>query len=367
MKFAHFSQIFPRQGETAAERYEQLWRELVLCDELGFDYGFASVHHFERLRPQATTYCAAAAARTKHIRLGPMGYTAALYDPMRIVEEATVLDNVTHGRLEIGLTAGVTPEEFRLYQADWNTRADRAIEAMLLLRKAFLSPKPFDFHGQFHSYKDVHMAAEPVQVPHPPIWLMSIDEDRLPLLASEGVHTGYLFDRPRRDAGIKLTSYLDTWKASGHQHSPNIIHLAFVYVDETDEAAIAKATPHMLHSMRTIYDSERETRGKELIELFESRGELERAETRRNFNNMEYLMDHDLVFVGSPDTVARKLKAAAEDGLINVFGAELNIGTLPEEDLMRSIRLFGTEVIPALRDIDPARDRMSQGAAARPR
>ena len=59
MKFAHFCQVFPRKGETTAERYEQLWRELQLCDEVGFDYGFTSVHHFERLRPQAAAYCAA--------------------------------------------------------------------------------------------------------------------------------------------------------------------------------------------------------------------------------------------------------------------------------------------------------------------
>ena len=357
MKFAHFCQVFPRTGETTAERYEQLWRELQLCDEVGFDYGFTSVHHFERLRPQAAAYCAGGAARTKRIRLGPMGYTTALYDPMRIVEEAIVLDNMMHGRLEIGLTAGVTPEEFRVYQADWEKRADYAMETMQLLRKAFLSPKPFDFEGQFHSYERVHMAAEPVQVPHPPIWLMSIDPERLPVLAAEGVHTGYLFDRPRKECAERLTPYLRDWKGAGHDDGPNIIYLAFVYVDETDAKAIAKATPHMVHSMYSIYDWEVDHRY-ELAERFRARGEVERAETRVNLQNMEYLTAKDLVFVGSPDTVAQKIKDAAEEGLFNVMGAELNIGALPEEDLMRSIRLFGEEVIPQLKDFDPARDWM---------
>ena len=124
MKSAHFTQIFAREGETASQRYDQLWRELELCDDLGYDYGFASVHHFDRLRPQATVYCTGAAAHTQRMHLGPMGYTAALYDPMRIVEEAVVLDNVTHGRFEVGLTTGVTFEEFRVYQADWDKRRD---------------------------------------------------------------------------------------------------------------------------------------------------------------------------------------------------------------------------------------------------
>ena len=46
MKFAHFSHVWGKPGMTAHERYEQLWRELALCDELGFDYGFAVEHHF---------------------------------------------------------------------------------------------------------------------------------------------------------------------------------------------------------------------------------------------------------------------------------------------------------------------------------
>ena len=355
MKFAHFTQVFPRPGETTAERYEQLWRELALCDEVGFDYGFSSVHHFERLRPQAAAFCAAAAARTKRIRLGPMGYTAALYDPMRIVEEAIVLDNMTHGRLDIGLTTGVTADEFRVYQADWNTKGERAVEAMLLLKKAFCSPKPFDFQGPFHSYDRVHMAAEPVQKPHPPIWLMTADQGRLPLLASEGVHTGYLFDHPRRIMAGRLEGYLETWKASGQQCAPNIVYLAFVYVDKTDEEAMARGMPHILNSMWAIYDWEEDHR-RELAERFRSRGETERAETRLNLSNPEYLLAKDMVFVGSPDTVAQRIKAAAEEGMFNVFAAELNVGTLPEEDLMRSIHLFGTEVMPALRSVDPARD-----------
>ena len=72
--------------------------------------------------------------------------------------------------------------------------------------------------------------------------------------------------------------------------------------------------------------------------------------------NMEYLVATDRVFIGSPDTVARKIKARAKEGLFNVYAGEFNIGTLPEQDLMRSIRLFGTEVIPALREFDPTKE-----------
>ncbi len=72
--------------------------------------------------------------------------------------------------------------------------------------------------------------------------------------------------------------------------------------------------------------------------------------------DFDYLHENDLLIVGSPETVARKLKSAAEKGLFNVFCGEFNVGSLPEDNLMRSIRLFGTKVIPALREFDPVED-----------
>ena len=70
---------------------------------------------------------------------------------------------------------------------------------------------------------------------------------------------------------------------------------------------------------------------------------------------MDFLMENNLVFVGSPETVTKKIKEAAEEGFFNVLSCECNLGEIPEEDLMRSIRLFGTEVIPALKHFDPTR------------
>ena len=67
----------------------------------------------------------------------------------------------------------------------------------------------------------------------------------------------------------------------------------------------------------------------------------------------EYLLKHELVFIGSPETVAAKIRGAAENGLFNVFMGEFNFADLPEADLMRSIRLFGEKVIPALRGFEP--------------
>src|SRR5262247_3811404 len=120
MKFAHFSHVGNKPGMTVAERYEQLWRELETCDELGFDFGFTVEHHFnpnESWMPSPAIYCTGAAGRTRKMRHGPMGFVVPLYDPLRIAEDAAVLDNVLNGRLELGLVSGIVPDFFGPYRA----------------------------------------------------------------------------------------------------------------------------------------------------------------------------------------------------------------------------------------------------------
>ena len=86
---------------------------------------------------------------------------------------------------------------------------------------------------------------------------------------------------------------------------------------------------------------------------FIRRGEPGASEIMANLFDPDYLMQHELVFIGAPETVVKKIHAAAEAGLFNTFMGEFNFSDLPERDLMRSIRLFGEKVIPALRAYEP--------------
>ncbi|HXG35350.1 MAG TPA: LLM class flavin-dependent oxidoreductase, partial [Dehalococcoidia bacterium] len=211
MKFAHFSHVWNKEGMTPSERYEQLWRELELCDEIGFDYAFTVEHHFnprESWMPSPSIYCARAAACTRRIRLGAMGYVAPLYDPIRILEEVAVLDHLLSGRLEVGLVSGILPDFFVPYKADFPNRRQRTLEAISLLKTAFSAEDPFSFAGQFYQYEDVTLSVKPFQKPHPPLWVESRDRDTLAFLAREGLHTGYLMLYPREEAVPRYQEYL---------------------------------------------------------------------------------------------------------------------------------------------------------------
>ena len=302
MKFAHFSHVWGKPGMTAHQRYEELWRELQLCDELGFDYSFCVEHHFrpdESWVSSPSLYVVGAAARTRRMRIGPMGYVVPLYHPLRLAEEIALVDQIVGGRMELGLVPGINPDYF----------------------------KPF---GQ--------LAVQPLQKPHPPLWMMSRDPQTLEFCARNAINPGYFLVYPRADAAPRYRKFLADWGATGRPQAPKIAYCTIVYVDETDEKAL---------------DETFEERVREHAKKYIGRGEPGASEIMANLFDADYLMKNELVFIGSAKTVAEKIHAAAKAGLFNVFMGEFNFSDLREADLLRSIQLFGEQVIPALRSYEP--------------
>ncbi|MBM3525869.1 MAG: LLM class flavin-dependent oxidoreductase, partial [Alphaproteobacteria bacterium] len=243
MRFGHFSHVWAKPGMTPAARYHQLWRELALADETGYDYGFAVEHHFrpdESWMSSTSLYVVGAAARTTRIRLGAMGHVVPLHHPVRLAEEIAVTDQMTDGRLEVGLVPGILPFYFTPFGADYATRREQTQEFVHFMRAAFTDAPSFDYAGRFHQAKGVKLAVNPIQRPSPPLWIESRDPATLAFCAREGVNTGYFFLFDRATARDRYAQYLADWRAAGWSHRPNIAYSCAIYVDETDERAIAR-------------------------------------------------------------------------------------------------------------------------------
>jgi alkanesulfonate monooxygenase SsuD/methylene tetrahydromethanopterin reductase-like flavin-dependent oxidoreductase (luciferase family) len=360
MKFAHFAHVWGKPGMTPGERYQQLWRELELADRLGFDYGFCVEHHFrpdESWMSSPSLYTVGAGARTRRIRLGGMGNIVPLHNPLRLVEELAITDQMLDGRLEIGLVPGISNEFFTPFKVDYLSRREVTLEFVKFLKTAFDGQRRFDFTGKFHDFKGVTLAVAPVQQPHPPLWIETRDPATLEFCAREGVNAGYFFLFPRQQAAPRYRVYLDQWRAAGWKHKPQIGYSCIVYVDETDAKAMEKleaaGRAYRGFLLPTNDPALLKTHIEERAKFFEQRGEAGAAEVMRHIVDAQYQHEHTLLLVGSPDTVAAKLKAIASEGVFNCFFGEFNFGELPEADLMRSINLFGSEVIPRLRDFEP--------------
>src|SRR5581483_10355169 len=112
-------------------------------------------------------FLAAAAQRTSRIRLGPLVYLLPLYNPLRLLEEICMLDQLSGGRLELGVGRGISPYELGYFGVDpAKTRAlfDEALAIIL----AGLTRERLTYHGRYHHFDDVPIELRPLQRPYPP-------------------------------------------------------------------------------------------------------------------------------------------------------------------------------------------------------
>jgi alkanesulfonate monooxygenase SsuD/methylene tetrahydromethanopterin reductase-like flavin-dependent oxidoreductase (luciferase family) len=287
-----------------------------------------------------------------------MGHVVPLHHPVRLLEEIALTDQLTNGRIEVGLVPGIQDSYFRHFGADFVRRREVTQEFARFMKAAFAGGAPASWDGPLIKVKDLELSVWPVQKPGPTMWMETRDPQTLELCAELGMHTGYFLLFPRDEAKIRYAPYLAGWRAQGHAGTPNIAYSTVVYVDETDAAALAAAKEDAGRAYKGFFSASEdwdEVRAKQAqtAEYFRSRGEPGAAEIIMNMLDADYLIEHDLVLIGSPQTVADKLRAWADQGSFNTFFGEFNFGDMPEAALMRSIRLFGEHVIPQLRDYEP--------------
>ena len=277
-----------------------------------------------------------------------MGHVVPLYHPLRLAEEIAIVDQMVGGRMEVGLVPGINPDYFKPFGIDYNLRKSPTLEFVEYLRAAYGEVQPFSFHGEVHNTDSAQIPVQPIQKPHPPLWMMSRAADPR-ILRLEQDQSRLFPGHPRADAAPRYRKFLSDWENAGWPEKPIIAYCTIVHVDDTDDkcdrrealARAARAYEGFLPPPKPgeTFKQRVHEHAKKLID----RSEPGASEIMANLFDADYLMKHELVFIGSPATVAAKIHAAAKAGLFNVFMGEFNFADLPEADLQRSIRLFGEE------------------------
>ncbi len=155
----------------SAPSFEDAAALAALAEELGLDGFFLPEHHQEPFWPSAPLITlAGVAARTRNLRLGTAVTVMALHNPVRLAEEAATLDQLSGGRAVLGLGLGYIERDFAALGVPKRARVSLLEEGIEILRRAW-TQRPFSFHGRRFHFDEVSIHPEPVQRPHPPIWL----------------------------------------------------------------------------------------------------------------------------------------------------------------------------------------------------
>ncbi len=343
LRFGIWDWLDHNKRVDVADLYEQRLRMLEYADRVGF-YGYHLAEHHGiplSMSPSPNLFFVAVAQRTRRLRFGSMVYLLPFYNPLRLVEEVCMLDHLSRGRLDVGLGRPASPYEMAMFNVDPD-ESKSIMNEMLDVLLMGLRTGEVNYEGKYLRFNDVAFALRPYQRPYPPLWYPTINAETIPWIAREGMSTIYGFSflsGTLEDTRQQLETYERVWKAhrdapqrfNAHVHEPLYGFTRQVYVAETDAQALREAK----EAYQDFYAN--------FNYQFAKHGS-DRYAHRAAF---EPLVEQGLMLAGSPITVRARLQELVEAVGGNYFLATFAFGSLSTEQVLRSLRLFAEEVMPA--------------------
>lgn len=345
----------PSKVDTQAiqDLYDWHLESWEVADQVGFEGLFFSEHHFTpySVSPSPNLLVAAAAQRTKNLRLGVMGNIVPLHNPRRLAEEYAMLDYLSDGRLEIGVGRGIDEKEFGREGIPMAETRPRFEEGLSLIESMLYNPV-FTHTGTYANYAPTTLWPAPRTRDRRRFWITALSPQTIRWCGQKGYNLATAF-QPTSQLKAVNDAYKQAAKEAGNPHGPDsTMVLRNVYVAETDEEARAIAEP-ALNLMFGLY--------KEAV-MFQDLSNVPEGYSSEFYEsffrpfagdgpvNWEALIDLGIFVVGSPETVRNSLIAQARElGTSNIL-MWASFGSLTKEQTISSYRLLGEHVLPALRE-----------------
>jgi alkanesulfonate monooxygenase SsuD/methylene tetrahydromethanopterin reductase-like flavin-dependent oxidoreductase (luciferase family) len=344
----------PRPWHDRSE-YNVYWEALAqieAADRLGFDHVWEVEHHFLEEYSHSSApevFFGAVSQRTKQIRIShgvrllPFNFN----HPIKLAEQAAVLDIMSNGRVEFGTGRSTTSMELDGFGIDYERTRAEVRESLEIIVKAW-TEEVLEHHGELLDIPPSRVVPKPIQKPHPPMWMACVAPDSYEIAGDRGL--GVLSFSLNWEQVQKAMS---KYRGAAAQRSdlipkvPNerFASMAIVHV-ATDPAGVAvgmDGARWFLHHVAKLF------------EPLMTKNELYSYDyLRRTFGlsadamdlSDDELREHPMVVVGTPDEVAEKLENFRGSGLDQVICFK-QAGRIPHENIMRSLELMATEVMPA--------------------
>jgi alkanesulfonate monooxygenase SsuD/methylene tetrahydromethanopterin reductase-like flavin-dependent oxidoreductase (luciferase family) len=315
---------YPDLPRTIGQLYTEVLDEIVLAENLGFKNYFIAEHHFHEygVVPSPASFLAAAAVRTSTIGLGPGIAVLPFHDPLIVAEEYAMIDQLSSGRLAMGIGSGYLQHEFDGFNVGpWEKRArfDEAAEILDLAWKG----DAFSYHGYYYHVTNVRLTVTPVQTP-PPMWTAVLRAEAAYYVGLQGRNimlVPYGTANSIEDLRAVVDGYLQGRREGGFAGRPDIAASIHSYVGSNDDKARREAEPALDRYIDTrLY--------------------------ARNDRRYDELDKAGLLLIGSPAKVIDGVGALAELG-INHLMLMPNFGAIDTKLAAESLQRFSGEVAPS--------------------
>lgn len=318
--------------KTGAQVIRDLVDQAVLADQVGVDFIGVGEHHRSDFAVSAPdVVLAGMATRTERIRLGSAVTVLSSDDPIRVFERFSTIDALSNGRAEVVLGRGSFTESFPLFGFDLRDYETLFAEKLDLF-STVLEEGPVSWEGTYRTPvvdQEVWPKTEAgrlttwIAVGGSPQSVVRAASYRIPLMLA-------IIGGPAQRFVPYADLYRRALEESGAPQLPVAVHSPG-HVAETDELAREQLYPHFKANRDRIGAE----RGWGPMALDEYHSEV----------------THGALYVGSPETVAQKIAATVRALKLDRFDLKYANGPMPHSQLMTSIELYGTQVIPRVREL----------------
>lgn len=326
-------------GRPPAQVYEHKLALAAAADRAGLHGCFIAEHQGTPLSIDGSpgVMLSAMFQRTKRLRAGALTFCLPWYNAYRFYHEVCMLDQMSGGRLELGVGRGVSPIESRIFGLQGIDESREKYRETLDIFFAACGSDSLTYDGKYYQYRDAEIHIKPAQRPYPPLWFPSSNRDSIDFTARHGYHTAFL--GKLADCKPLFERYRELWEKHRNDPGRHNAHVAAPFLAKTQHLVIAENA------------AEAKRLGEQAHAAWNAHiHHLTRKLGRPDVHNTEaYSADsaHPLV-TGTPEQVAEQLAALIRATGINYLLCVFSFGDLAPEHALRSLELFTTEVMPKL-------------------
>ncbi len=350
MEFGMFHEFQRRPGQTEAEAFAESFDQVDVAEAAGLDVMWlAELHNAPERSVLAAplNIATAIAARTRRMKVGIAVQVLPLCHPLRIAEEATTVDHISHGRLIFGVGRSGFPRTYQAYGISYAESRERFAEVLEILKRAW-TQETFSFHGQFYHFDNICLVPKPYQTPYPELRVAVNSPDTFQQSGEQGMP---IFVATRlgdlNELVPNLLVYREAWAAAGHPGNGRVYLRVPVYIAATEQQAREEPRESIMFFYRYLGQRIEESATQEGARSLE-----QRAERGQRLMTIDYdVALKTKIVVGTPAMVVDRLAALKQTLGLSGILAEMNCGMrIPHERVVTSLRLMCSEVMPHFRD-----------------
>lgn len=325
MKMSIFSvqDHYPDHSRSLGQLYRQVLEQARQAENLGYDTFWVAEHHFHEYGavPNPAVFLAALSQQTTRLRLGTAISILTFHNPLTVAENYALVDQLSQGRLSLGVGSGYLKHEFEGYGVDPAVKRERFDENLMLVER-LLSGERVSHDGKFNTIREVRLNVQPVQQPVP-VYVAILRREAAYHVGRQGrrmLFVPYAAVDNFEEIGLMMQDYRRGLAEAGIEDACGMAAVALhTHVAATDDLARERAASAFdlyvdtrLYARKQVYDD---------------------------------IIASGLSLFGSPRTVADKLARLADMGLDHVMSLH-NFGLMPQDQVLDSMQRLMAEALP---------------------